>query len=160
MCRVQLKERRHKASESISELGYASAPGAGGKGLYRLQSNNGIKTINLPSRAEILTHGNVLQDDIRIPVNTCLVDPLASEPPKGFITARTIVSPQETVTVRLLHVGEEDKIIYPGTLIGQLSEVKVVESSEEDMKGPSKKLRPDLVEMLKKTKCSRRRLTN
>lgn len=38
-----------------------------------------------------------------------------------------------------------------GTVIGQLSEVKVVESSEEDMTDQSKKLRPDLVEMLKKT---------
>lgn len=43
------------------------------------------------------------------------------------------------------------KFIYPGRVIGQLIEVKIVESSEEDMIGQSKKLRPDLVEMLKKT---------
>lgn len=70
---------------------------------------------------------------------------------KVFITARTIVSPQETVAVRLLKLGEETKFIYTGTVIGQLSEVKVVELSEEDMAEQSKKLRPDLVDMLKKT---------
>lgn len=56
---------------------------------------------------------------------------------------------QETVTVRLLNVGKETKIIYPGTVFGQLSEVKVVELSEVDMTGQNKKVRPDLVEMLK-----------
>lgn len=70
---------------------------------------------------------------------------------KVFITARTIVSPQETVAVRLLKLGEKTKFIYTGTVIGQLSEVKVVELSEEDMAEQSKKLRPDLVDMLKKT---------
>lgn len=55
-------------------------------------------------------------------------------------------SPQETVTVRLLNVGEKTKIIN-----GQLSEVKLVESSEKDMSGQSKKPRPDLLELLKKT---------
>lgn len=91
-------------------------------------------------------------NDSRIPTNTCLIEPFAPGPPKeGFVTARTIVSPQETVTVRLLNVGEETKIIYPGTVIGQLSEVKLVESFEKDMSGQSKKPRPDLLELLKKT---------
>lgn len=93
-----------------------------------------IKTVSIPPRAEILTDGQVLKDDNRIPTSTCLVEPFASGTPKeGFVTARTIVSPQETVAARLLNVGKEAKIIYPGTDIGQLSEVKVVESSEEDM---------------------------
>lgn len=56
---------------------------------------------------------------------------------------------QETVTVRLLNVGKETKIIYSGTVLRQLSEVKVVELSEVDMTGQNKKVRPDLVEMLK-----------
>lgn len=81
-------------------------------------------------------------------MNTYLVEPFASGSPKeGFVTARTIVYLQETVTVRL--VGKETKIIYPGTVFGQLSEVKVVELSEVDMTGQNKKVRPDLVEMLK-----------
>lgn len=111
-----------------------------------------IKTVSIPPRAEILIVGQVLQDDNRIPTSTCLVEPFASgTPTEGFVTARTIVSPQETFAVRLLNVGEETKIIYQGTVIGQLSEVKVVASSEEDMTEQSRKLRPDLVEMLKKT---------
>lgn len=105
-----------------------------------------IKTVSIPPRAELLTVGQVLNDS-RIPTNTCLIEPFAPGPPKeGFVTARTIVFPQETVTVRLLNVGEETKIIY-----GQLSEVKLVESSEKDMSGQSKKPRPDLLELLKKT---------
>lgn len=110
-----------------------------------------IKTVSIPSRAELLTVGQVLNDS-RIPTNTCLIEPFAPGPTKeGFVTARTIVSPQETVTVRLLNVGEETNIIYPGTVIGQLSEVKLVESSEKDKSGQSKKPRPDLLELLKTT---------
>lgn len=53
-----------------------------------------------------------------------LVEPFIPGPPKeGFVTDKTIVSLQETVTVRLLNVGEETKIIYPGTIIVQLSEI-------------------------------------
>lgn len=110
-----------------------------------------IKTVSIPPRAELLTVGQVLNDS-RIPTNTSLIELFAPGPPKeGFVTARTIVSPLETVTVRLLNVGEETNIIYPGTVIGQLSEVKLVESSEKDMSGQRKKQRPDLLELQKKT---------
>lgn len=83
-----------------------------------------IKTVSKPPRAELFTVGQVLKNNNRIPTNTCLEEPFASG---------------------------QNKIIYPGTVIGQLSEVKFVESSEEDMTGQIKRLRPDLVEMLQKT---------
>lgn len=84
-----------------------------------------IKTV----RAKILTVGQVLKDDNRIPTNTYFGRTLYTRATKrNFFTARTIVSPQETVTVRQLNVGEEAKIIYRGTVIRLLSEVKVVET--------------------------------
>lgn len=89
-----------------------------------------IKKISILPRAELLTAGQILKDDYRILTNICFVKLFASAPQKDFFfTATSIVSPQKAVTVRLLNVGEETKIIYRGTVIGQMSEVRVVELS-------------------------------
>lgn len=86
--------------------------------------------------------------------NGIMAEPYASGPPKVscFFSPLGLFFYQKRQLLfdYILNVGEEIKIIYPGTVIGQLSKVKVVESSEEDMTEQNKKLRPDLMEMLKK----------
>lgn len=77
-------------------------------------------------------------------------EPYASGPPKvSFFSPLGLFFHQKRQLLfdYILNVGEETKIIYPGTVIGQLSEVKDVESSEENMTGQSKNLRIDLVKM-------------
>lgn len=64
--------------------------------------------------------------------NGIMTEPYASGPPKvSFFSPPGLFFHQKRQLLfdNILNVGEETKIIYPGTVIGQLSEVKDDESS-------------------------------
>ncbi|XP_062599620.1 uncharacterized protein LOC134261188 [Saccostrea cucullata] len=88
--------------------------------------------LSIPPRSEIIAQGQVLKDGKHVPRKTFLVEPFVSDIPReGYITARTLVLPQETVPVRLFNVGEESRVIYPGTVTGQLKNFKPLDAKAE-----------------------------
>ena len=120
-------------------------------GCYRITAS---KTVSIPPRSEMIVPGKVcVPEGSTLPVGESIIEPLYNKcRNECALTARTIVSPNETVPVRLMNTDEDAKVVHSGTVIGQLSEVAQVEVSLPQVK-PSctNVLRTDLTELLQKT---------
>ncbi|XP_056022140.1 uncharacterized protein LOC130055016 [Ostrea edulis] len=120
-------------------------------GCYRITA---VKTVSIPPRSEVIVPGKIcVAEGSTLPTRESIVEPLYNKSRNECaLTARTVVSPRETVPVRLMNTEEDVKIVHSGTVIGQLSEVDKVEASSP--KGRSRLpnvLRADLAELLKKS---------
>lgn len=120
-------------------------------GCYRITA---VKTVSIPPRSEVIVPGKIcVAEGSTLPTRESIVEPLYNKSRNECaLTARTVVSPRETVPVRLMNTEEDVKIVHSGTITGQLSEVDQVEASSPEVKSRyTNLLRVDLAELLQKT---------
>ena len=94
-------------------------------GCYRMRAS---KTVSIPPRSEMIVPGKVcVPEGFTLPVGESIIEPLYNKcRNECALTARTIVSPNKNVPVRLMNTEEDAKVVHSGTVIGQLSEVAQV----------------------------------
>ena len=89
-----------------------------------------IHRVVIPPRAELLVEGKVCADpDGGLPSKAGLVEPsdkfLKSD---TGILARALVRRQDTVPLRIMNLSDSSKTIYPGTVVGEFSQVEEIVS--------------------------------
>ena len=110
--------------------------------------------VSIPAKSEMIVAGKICSANQETEDNVFLIEGAETfiKLDKSLV-ARTLVSAQNNVPVRVLNLNDENHTIYPGTTIAMASPVdEVIQTAREENKQTQDELREDIGQLLERSK--------
>ncbi|XP_065923756.1 uncharacterized protein [Magallana gigas] len=121
------------------------------EGIYGCYHVVAVNTVTIPANQEVLIGGKVcIEEGQNIGSQDYLVEPNEKFVASGTLVGRTLVKGNSIVPIRVLNIGPEQRTIYSGTHVAELSFCRPVQSVREQ--AHNTKLDEKLEELLRR--CS------